>query len=123
MALCDQVYDRAPLNQKKQRQVFEQRNAKKRTKQKSSVRYIFTKTIEIHADLWYNKTTAKVAHFQPFSLLCRDTTFDTTLKVEWVELTEYSPKSDMKTHENAPRRPQLKDALSNGSEALACKCN
>ena len=48
--------------------------------------------------------------------------FDTTLKVEWAKFTEYSPKSDIKTHENAPKRPQLKDALSSGSEALASKC-
>ena len=46
-----------------------------------------------------------------------DTTFDITLKVEWVELTEYSPKSDVKTHENAPKRPQLKDVLSSGNKS------
>ena len=100
--------------------MFEQR--KRRTKQKSSVRYIFAKSIEIYGGLWYNKHRLKSLVF------CRspdvaDTTFDTTLKVEWVELTEYSSKSDMKTHENAPKRPQLKDALSSGSEALARKCN
>lgn len=48
-----------------------------------------------------------------------DTTFDITLKVEWVELTEYSQKSDIKPHENVPKRPQLKDALSNGNKPLA----
>ena len=96
--------------------MFEQR--KRRTKQKSSVRYIFAKSIEIYGGLWYNKHRLKSLVF------CRspdvaDTTFDTTLKVEWVELTEYSPKSDMKTHENAPKRPQLKDALSSGNNAFA----
>ena len=57
----------------------------------------------------------------PFAYLTilSDNTFDTTLKVEWVELTEYSPKSDMKTHENAPQRPQLKDVLSNGNKPQA----
>ena len=99
--------------------MFEHPNTKKRTKRKSSARYIFAKAIEIHVSLWYNKSTAKVARFQPFYLLCRDTTFDITLKVEWVELTEYSPKSDIKTHENAPKRPQLKDALSNGNKPVA----
>ena len=96
--------------------MFEQ--PKRRTKQKSSVRYIFAKSIEIYGDLWYNSRKLKL----PIS--CRspdvaDTTFDTTLKVEWVELTEYSPKSDIKTHENAPKRPQLKDALSNGNKPVA----
>ena len=95
---------------------------KKRTKQKSSVRYIFAKSIEIHGGLWYNRLKLK----PPISCLSpdvADTTFDTTLKVEWVELTEYSPKSDIKPHENAPKRPQLKDALSSGNKALARKCN
>ena len=45
--------------------------------------------------------------------------FDTTLKIEWVELTEYSPKSDIKPHENATKRPQLKDVLSNGNKPVA----
>ena len=96
--------------------MFEQR--KRRTKQKSSVRYIFAKSIEIYGGLWYNKHRLKSLVF------CRSPDVaDTTLKVEWVELTEYSPKSDMKTHENAPKRPQLKDVLSSGNEALASKCN
>lgn len=98
--------------------MFEQR--KRRTKQKSSVRYIFAKSIEIYGGLWYNKHRLKSLVF------CRspdvaDTTFDTTLKVEWVELTEYSPKSDIKTHENAPQRPQLKDVLSNGNNSTKFK--
>ena len=96
--------------------MFEQR--KRRTKQKSSVRYIFAKSIEIYGGLWYNKHRLKSLVF------CRspdvaDTTFDTTLKVEWVELTEYSPKSDIKPHENAPKRPQLKDSLSSGNKPQA----
>ena len=41
--------------------------------------------------------------------------FDTTLKVEWVEFTKYSPKPDIKPHENAPKRLQFKDALSSGN--------
>ena len=95
--------------------MFEQR--KRRTKQKSSVRYIFAKSIEIYGGLWYNKHRLKSLVF------CRspdvaDTTFDTTLKVEWVELTEYSPKSDVKTHENAPKRPQLKDTLSSENNTI-----
>ena len=61
--------------------MFEHQNAKRRTKQKSSVRYIFAKSIEIHAGLWYNKSTAKDASFSTFSPLCRDNTFDNTLKV------------------------------------------
>ena len=100
--------------------MFEQR--KRRTKQKSSVRYIFAKSIEIYGGLWYNKHRLKSLVF------CRspdvaDTTFDTTLKVEWVELTEYSPKSDMKTHENAPKRPQLKDVLSSGNDLSPAQVN
>ena len=98
--------------------MFEQR--KRRTKQKSSVRYIFAKSIEIYGGLWYNSRRHKPPIF------CRspdvaDTTFDTTLKVEWVELTEYSPKSDIKTHKTAPKRPQLKDALSSGNEFCVAK--
>ena len=96
---------------------------KRRTKQKSSVRYIFAKSIEIYDGLWYNKHRLKSLVFFR-SPDVADTTFDTTLKVEWVELTEYSLKSDIKTHENAPKRPQLKDALSSGNKAFAVgKCN
>ena len=49
--------------------------------------------------------------------------FDTTLKVEWAEFTGYNPKPDIKPHENAPKRPQLKDALLNGSEFCIAKLN
>ena len=54
------------LQTKRQRKMFEHQNAKRRTKQKNSVRYIFAKSIEIHIGLWYNKSTAKVACFSPF---------------------------------------------------------
>ena len=85
--------------------------------------HFFAKSIEIYDGLWYNSRRHKPPIF------CRspdvaDTTFDITLKVEWVEWVEYSPKSDIKTHENAPKRPQLKDALSSGNKAFAVgKCN
>ena len=71
------------LQIKRQRKMFEHQNAKRRTKRKGSVRYIFAKSIDIHIGLWYNKSTAKVACFSPFSPLCRDNTFDNTLAVEW----------------------------------------
>ncbi len=49
--------------------------------------------------------------------------FDTTLKVEWAKFTEYSPKSDVKTHENAPKRPQLNDVLSSGNDLSPAQVN